>query len=141
MGLLDRKRKKIIESYLSSLTITILSDRIAIPTRLYENKSGMFNIQARMLEIDHSVFEIKTDSYEQVTVLSAQLWIEPVDFNILPQSSKLFPNEDVKVLSIPFTEFPLTITRFSFQSIKRESDLLFSTFVKKAKKSGTYQES
>lgn len=133
MGFLDRKRKKIIESYLSSLTITILSDRIAIPTRLYENKSGMFNIQARMLEIDHSVFEIKTDSYEQVTVLSAQLWIEPVHFNILPQSSKLFPNEDVKVLSVPFTEFPLTISRVSFQSIKRESGLLFSTFVKKAK--------
>lgn len=133
MGLLDRKRKKIIESYLSSLTITILSDRIAIPTRLYQNKSGMFNIQARMLEIDHSVFEIKTDSYEQVTVLSAQLWIEPVHFNILPQSSKLFPNEDVKVLSVPFTEFPLTISRVSFQSIKRESGLLFSTFVKKAK--------
>ncbi len=126
MGVLDRKRKKMIESYRASLIMATLSDRIAISAKLYQNKSGMFNIHAQALEIDYSVFQIETNSYNEVTVLSAQPRKEPVTFDILSQSAKLFSSDDVEVSHVRFSKFRLTVTIFSFQSIRRENGMLFS---------------
>ena len=126
MGWRDRKRDELINKYRYESTVTAQTDIRKFDCSLYHNKATAFSISTVAI-----VEPVQFPSIHKYCASVEMLHREPstvrLAFRIVLHHPELLSDDNIEVIVVRFDEFPVKITRCSFQSIRQEKTLLPTT--------------
>ncbi len=132
MGWRDRKRNEIINKYRSELSVDTFPDVGLLNSEVYQNKSTTFTILP-VAFTEQPRFAPAHRRETPVTISHEEAITEAIAFQPASQCPELLSDGNIRVSNVCFDAFPLTITRFSFESVRQEKQPLLPRITQQAK--------
>jgi superfamily II DNA or RNA helicase len=125
----DRKRNELIGKYRADLSVEAFPNIGVLDFRVYQNKSATFSIEP-LAFTGQTQFSLVHKEEAPVVISAKGPVLKATAFLAVPQHPQFSFSDSIKIARVCFGEFPLKITRYSFQSMRREREPLLPTVAK-----------
>ena len=122
MGWRDRKINQLITEYRDESFVSTLTDIQKFECHSYVNKAATFRISTATLT-EPVQFSAIQKSCIPVDMSRGKPLTEPLAFSATIRHPQYLLDNSARVTVVPFDEFPIKVTRFSFQGIRQEKTL------------------
>ena len=119
MGWRDRKINELVTKYRSDSSVTLLPEVRFETPKVYQNRTTTLTL---LSVAQTQEAQIATPNKQQipVAILHREAVVEAIAFQPVSQYPQISPDDSVVISKVSFDQFPVNITRCTFQAEKQE---------------------